>query len=196
MTWDAIEAFGQITSLLLGTTFPCLGKLRPPALLPSVPALPSSSDARLPPIHLSSLFTEVTACIQLFVKRPFKKHTGAHAHARRAPSLGYIKVISCQASWKHPPPSASDAADWSRHPVWHIWARESNENSCFCPYGIQRLAAWRCAVPTLGKLSIINPGIWPAYELPLIKTSGGGDGGRRRGYVEGRVSLEKDIFCE
>lgn len=105
-------------------------------------------------------------------KKPFKKHTGAFV-------LGYIKVISCQASPKHPPPSASKTADWSRHPVWHIWARESNENSCFCPYGIQRLAEWLSAVPTIGKLSIINPGIWPAYESLLIKTSGGG--GIRRG---------------
>lgn len=105
-------------------------------------------------------------------KKPFKKHTGAFV-------LSYIKVISCQASPKHPPPSASKTADWSRHPVWHIWARESNENSCFCPYGIQRLAEWRSAVPTIGKLSIINPGIWPAYESLLIKTSGGG--GIRRG---------------
>lgn len=105
-------------------------------------------------------------------KKPFKKHTGAFV-------LGYIKVISCQASPKHPPPSASKTADWSRHPVWHIWARESNENSCFCPYGIQRLAEWWSAMPTIGKLSIINPGIWPAYESLLIKTSGGG--GIRRG---------------
>lgn len=115
-------------------------------------------------------------------KRPLK-------NTHRTSILGYIKVISCQASRKHPPPSASKTADWSRHPVWHIWARESNENSCFCPYGIQRLAAWQCAVPTLGKLSIINPGIWPAYELLLIKTSG--DGGRRRG---GRSDLKGTYF--
>lgn len=197
MTWDAIKGFCKIISPLLGTTFPLLGKRRPPVLLLSGPGpCPLRQAHQTLAFHLSSLFTEVTAGIQLFVKRPFKKHTQARTHARRAPSLGYIKVISCQASRKHPPPSASDAADWSRHPVWHIWARESNENSCFCPYGIQRLAAWRCAVPTLGKLSIINPGIWPAYELLLIKTSGGGDGGRRRGYGEGRVSLEKDTFCE
>lgn len=106
-------------------------------------------------------------------KRPLKAH--------RASVLGYIKVISCQASRKHPPPSASKTADWSRHPVWHIWARESNENSCFCPYGIQRLAAWRCAVPTWGKLSIINPEIWPAYEALLIKTSGDGGGDKGGG---------------
>lgn len=124
------------------------------------------------PIRLPLLCMEVTAGIQLFVKSPLKTHTGAFV-------LGYIKVISCQASPKHPLPSASKTADWSRHPVWHIWARESNENSCFCPYGIQRLAEWRSAVPTIGKLSIINPGIWPAYESLLIKTSGGG--GIRRG---------------
>lgn len=115
-------------------------------------------------------------------KRPLK--------TRRASVLGYIKVISCQASRKHPPPSASKTADWSRHPVWHIWARESNENSCFCPYGIQRLAAWRCALPTLGKLSIINPEIWPAYELLLIKTSG--EGGTKRG----EVSFKRTAICD
>lgn len=36
-------------------------------------------------------------------KRPLK--------TRRASILGYIKVISCQASRKHPPPSASKTAD-------------------------------------------------------------------------------------
>lgn len=58
----------------------------------------------LQPIHLPSLCVEMTAGIRLFAKGPLKKHVGASV-------LGYIKVISCQASQKYPLSSASKAAD-------------------------------------------------------------------------------------
>lgn len=60
--------------------------------------------SNLQPIHLPLLCVEMTAGIRLFAKGPLKKHAGASV-------LGYIKVISCQASQKYPLSSASKAAD-------------------------------------------------------------------------------------
>ena len=59
--------------------------------------------------------------------------------------------------------------------VWHIWALKVIETAASAHMaakaGRAESVAW--AAPTSGKLAVINPGIWPAYAEPLIKTAGG-----------------------